>query len=842
MSRKIKTLFVYPHENLSDTNLPFFINKWLIIIVMSILVMVANVIAAPMITDNNSEMYSAIETMDLFAYEDSNNIVHITTDYYVANSTSIGTFDFTGLDGTILAVNSSSFEAGYGEDSEKLILNSSFEIDLNGDNKPDGWTFKLDLFGKLLSMLNINIWKMSTNKAIDGKHSLELNDNIGFLRKEAYSDAIPVSQGKKYRINVSIYVEHVEYIRPAIGNGIYAVWLDEKGNLVSREGMKIYETTKRWINISYYVENIPNRAKYMKILLRQSRSAKGKAYFDNVRVTELIETSNITRASKPVNPVLTVNQDIAMVSYSHSLPNRDVTINYTFYKTKSYVDYVAKMHYKKDTMVPFERIIFDIKTNNGTVLLKDYRTVHIAKKKIASGQWTPKIVEFRYPPTENIFSFIGGDNMQSMVLQPKNNSFSELILYFDDERNHPFHYYKDYHKIFNLDETKRVAGETISYYVTFSVNNSEKYIAKMRQPYGSLATLIFTEHPDGENVKKSRATAYGYSDISDPAYGTKGILGNNLTWTKGIFVYDFVDHPTDALMEKPEYKALIDQMYLDGVEIVPHTMTWNTDNRTIVSSGLDVLDQYNACNWIDHGLRKNFETLGAQGWNIQSEYYIMDMLHDHNYKYAWGAIDYPITESLNILEPDETSVINPFMYYNNRVDDNLTDTYKIFLWNTINTEKRPDEYYTKANVDRLINEKGIHIGHEYFDWEGCEGHAYDKLLFKDEYKINDLFENELEYIAKKKSEGSLWVPTVSEFGDYLRSISNVRIIYDGNNEYTIKNDNNHAVNGLAFITDKTNINKVLINDTISSNFKVVGKDIIFWMDIGANSEKKIRFE
>jgi hypothetical protein len=48
------------------------INRWLAIVVMSILVTVASVetvLAAPMITDNNS--YN-LETMDPFAYKDSN--------------------------------------------------------------------------------------------------------------------------------------------------------------------------------------------------------------------------------------------------------------------------------------------------------------------------------------------------------------------------------------------------------------------------------------------------------------------------------------------------------------------------------------------------------------------------------------------------------------------------------------------------------------------------------------------------------------------------------------------------------------------------------------------------
>lgn len=60
-----------------------------------------------------------VQAEPAFAYEDNDGIIYLKTDYYMANSTSTGTFDFIGLDGSILAENSPDFEAGYGEDSKK---------------------------------------------------------------------------------------------------------------------------------------------------------------------------------------------------------------------------------------------------------------------------------------------------------------------------------------------------------------------------------------------------------------------------------------------------------------------------------------------------------------------------------------------------------------------------------------------------------------------------------------------------------------------------------------------------------------------------------------------------
>ena len=784
-----------------------------------------------------------VQAESTFAYKDADGSIHIRTDYYMANSTSAGTFDFKGLDGAMLAENSPDFEAGYGEDSKKIIMSAGFEVDSDADGKPDGWSYDYDMLGGFFDLIGITLWEKSTEMKVDGNHSLELEDKIGFLKKEALSEQIPVTQGKRYRINGSIYSENVRYISPTSGYAVYILLYDEDGNLLrSREGMEICEVQGSWVNFSYYVWNVPDEAKYMKVLLRQSRSAKGHAYFDNIQVMELVETKASTQYKAPVDPKLTVHGNTASVSYNHTMPEVYVTTNFTFHQTEPYVDYSINVVYREDVTVRFEKILFDINSDEGKVLLRDYNITRLEEGTFNSGQWTSKIVEFDYPSGDRL-SFIGVDNAQSMVLKP-GDGHSNLSLYLDNERNHPYTYHIE-NKVLDIDETNRHKGEEHLYFVTFGFNDTGKHITKMRQPYGYLATLIFTEHPDGEETAKSRAIAYGHSDQSNVDYGKGGIIGNNLTWTKGIFVYEFEDYFADALMEKTEYKTLIDQMFSDGVEIVPHSMTWATENRTVVSDGLDLLDQYQARNWIDHDGNRdrsgNLEVLAKRG-SIKGEYYILDLLHDHNYEYAWGYIDYSISEGLNLLEPQKTSVINPFMYYNSRIDDDPTDTDKIFLWSSINTEKIPDEYYTKTNVDRLINEKGVHIGHEYFDWETCEGHAYDKIPFKDEYKINDVFEGELEYIAKRRSEGDLWVTTVSEFGDYLRSTSDIRVTYEGKNEYIIRNDNDHPVYGLSFMTDKTDIKSIVVNDTVISDYRVVEGGIIFWMDVEANSEESVRFE
>ncbi len=756
-----------------------------------------------------------------WAYLDSESLAHINTEYYKADSTAMGTFDFRSLNDSILAKSSPLFIASY----DSIIVDSKIYHLLN-------WTPKNDLLG---------FWQKKSNNDIS---SLQIKDFYWPFEKVADSDLIQVSPKKKYIINGSLYIEKEFSLSKSYGYGIYIYWLDGSGNILSQEKKNIFRPPKSRNNFSFDLGYPPPLAKTLKIGLRHSRLSMGIAYFNDIYIREdnKIVMQDVNLSNIP-DTKLNIEGDNAIYTLNQSNSDIEIELRYVFERKSPLIKYFIDIIYKENAITDFEKLSFLVNTNNTEVLGRHYKNIKLSPLQVYKGdQWTSKIVNFHFD--DGTVSFKGSDNLQSMMLIPEMNT-TQLELYIDNRDNHPHPYYTLFY-IDNLDKSRRKAGDNVSYYMIFSINgrnekDSDRYIAKMRQPNGYLASIIFTEHADGEETNISRAIAFGSSNLNSKYYGKKGFLGNNLKWTKSIFIIDNTNHIADALNEKPEYALLIDELYSQGVEIVPHSISSTTDNRSVVRENLAILKKYHTQNWIDHGAgkgRSNLEDLASQGWNKSSEYYILDILDEYGYKYSWGFVDY-LVSGLNLLEPEILDSTNPYLYYNNNIDDNTSDLNKIYLWNSIASNKFVERSYTKNNVDKLISEKGISIGHEYFSSKDYEGHSYISLG-NDEYEISPSFENELEYISNKVKVGDLWNPTVSQFADYQISSSNVDIIPLKNNKYSIINNNNHTINGISFITNGNGIENILINDT-HIKYKIVNDSLIFWFDMQANSEKIIEF-
>ncbi len=190
--------------------------------------------------------------------------------------------------------------------------------------------------------------------------------------------------------------------------------------------------------------------------------------------------------------------------------------------------------------------------------------------------------------------------------------------------------------------------------------------------------------------------------------------------------------------------------------------------------------------------------------------YILDLLDQYNYQYAWSYIDLSTDNyALNILKPSSTWDIRPFLFYNNRVDDNVNDNKKIYLWSTINTIKKPDWFYTNDRVNTLISERGVHIGHEYFGYPNCVKHAWYNN--NGTIEIWPTFDSQLEYIAGKRAAGLLWSPPRIELGDYLVPLKDVEVRYNSDGSYTVTNNSSASVTGITLLAEE-NIQSVTIDN------------------------------
>jgi hypothetical protein len=293
-----------------------------------------------------------------------------------------------------------------------------------------------------------------------------------------------------------------------------------------------------------------------------------------------------------------------------------------------------------------------------------------------------------------------------------------------------------------------------------------------------------------------------------------------------VFVFLADPNYGDSL-DVPNFKALIDEIYADGVEIIGHSITEDTDGRTTVTDRLLTLSQYNAKNWIDHGFGagdENWEAICSQGAIQGDDNYILDILDAYNYQYAWSGIDMSV-EGINMIAPSNRGLNSSFFFYNNQVDDDIYDDKKLYLWSSFFTQYHPTNYYTEAHVDTLKEQRGIHIGHEYFGFYLCEGYTYHDVGGTKE--IMPAFETQLDHIASHREAGDIWSPTMAKMGDYLVALKDVFVKLNTNGTYTVKNNGLTAITGITLLTE-SNINSILINtfDLVSFGGSFGNKEIV----------------
>ncbi len=551
-----------------------------------------------------------------------------------------------------------------------------------------------------------------------------------------------------------------------------------------------------------------------------------------------------------------------------------ITITLTLHPHEPYIDVDIALNYKERLDVNYEWLEFPLSTSQAKILRRDQRYETLDNNKVyINDKWTPKVIIFNSEWGENpslnpfyineeAIVFFGRDNTQAMKVYPS-PPYTIVRFVLDDVVTHPHYYYfiyNDYNSRIDLSSTYRPQYSSANYHISFAIGREERILRKERQPLGYEATLIFSEHAEGQDVDTGEAIAYGSSDRNSPDYGKKGIVGHGLTFTRSIWAESSSAYNSTMGLDNPKFRELTDRMYRDGVEIIPHTITNLSDNRKKVIEGLRKFEAYSSDNWIDHAGARNYEDLVNSGWKRHSPYYILDLLDKFDYNLAWSYIDLnenykppreeehwsvPLGE-INMLVPDRTDQIQPILFYNNRLDDDISDDKKIYLWTTISFWRgiTLSDYYSPFQIDKLISERGLNISHHYFAGQKIHSWFIDYLVKRSDggWDISPTFDNYLSYMADKEREGRLWVPTLSQWANYLLATDEVDIIPTLDEEFIIRNEGDKNILGFALSTELQGINAIYLDGTILNDFKRVGDDLIFWFDLSAKEERRIFFE
>ena len=764
----------------------------------------------------------------------------IVSDFYAAYPNANGTLSFASKDmNSIIVDHAASFYLNYGKTSSTDVSpnNSSFEFDANSDGIPDGWS------------VNSPYIYQSADYASNGTKSIKFySTSPDSDHRTAYSSLIPINgKDKSYSISIdSLYSSFTSGIGYAAIAVVYSNTSDGSGTLtVSDTLTRVGQNIGSW-STNNLTWNAPFGAQSFEVMLYIDKGDVSTVYFDNLKVTEISYLYD-TNGSSINSSISTSGDNITVLSTDDSNPEVTVTNRYDLNVHSPNVSYSTTLTYKQNVTVSEERFDFTVPTQTVLVMNRGLQMVtYNTVQEYYSDLYTPKVVKFG-----NGVFWSGTDTMQSMRLRASGSN-SQLSFYSDYFLNHPYFYYvkNGDNTMVDISAQKRKSGDSYTASVVFAVNpgSTPLFLVKARQPFGYDATLVMTNHPDNEALGPVNAVAYGTEDTSSPAYGTMGIVGRKLGWTKAIFLSGQPSPYMD--LPNPTFKALTDKMFHDGVEIIAHSITPFTDSRDVVDAGMQQLSaQYGARNWIDHGAAEggsNWEDLASQGTVRGDPNYTLDLFAKYGYDYAWSYIDFRVSghslnflanvqginntyspttlalnsstsPALNTLSLSNTDKITPFFYYNNNVDDNPGHDNKIYLWSTIFTDDTPDLYYTTSNVDDLIAQRGVHIEHEYDGLSNAQNHAWYTNSATGKIEIYPTFDNELAYMAAKRDAGLLWVPTMTQFGDFLRLLPNVSVINNQNGTYSVTNSNSYVINGLTLLSEST-LTSVIMDETPLTSF------------------------
>jgi len=164
-------------------------------------------------------------------------------------------------------------------------------------------------------------------------------------------------------------------------------------------------------------------------------------------------------------------------------------------------------------------------------------------------------------------------------------------------------------------------------------------------PSGCKAGFILTDHCDFDTAKKLHLFLYGNNN--------DGWLNKNLKITKGVFTLSSrsKDFDKNDSLEDDDYAALIETLYKDGSEIVPHALKSKGQlDKAAFEKALEIIStQFKPATWIDHGSYLKY--CYSQGGKTNPDYKLVEALKKYNYTSLWSFHDVNIdaVNTLNIF-------------------------------------------------------------------------------------------------------------------------------------------------------------------------------------------------
>lgn len=491
--------------------------------------------------------------------------------------------------------------------------------------------------------------------------------------------------------------------------------------------------------------------------------------------------------------------------------------------------------------------------------------------------------------------------ISSLQFDSKRNLLFINLEYYLDHPYVYFPYQKDGEgKWEDLSTACYAAGAERDNILSIYCSNLPKVIPRiMLVPYGYVAGYVFTEHADGGNIRTHRAVYFGAEDISNIDDAKGGFAGNRIPVTKSVFYANTIKASCSSIRDDPDYPQFLD--FLDQLnktgnyEICLHTSGGVNPDRELVEESIKYMkNRFNTVTWIDHGMysgKIHRETFVADGLNQNSEHYVADIWEKYDTRYFWSSaveliressrtslkegikklklykasVDfwreylsteeikklnffsafiellkhYTYKEELNSLKPVKGNAYPTPLYW-----QHPTRTRSFYSWATDYSIEKEGLWKSNAEnhykmeleqLDKLLIDQGVFLSHGYYI-RNRDGYDVTKEL-NGKIILNPYFERMLEYMARMRDSGSLYITTIRDLLNYWILTENISFKYLPDGTVYVFNNNDKPINGLSLIVNSSNVQ---VNGK-TPIFKRVGNDIVFSFDINAMDSVILKF-
>jgi len=181
----------------------------------------------------------------------------------------------------------------------------------------------------------------------------------------------------------------------------------------------------------------------------------------------------------------------------------------------------------------------------------------------------------------------------------------------------------------------------------------------------------------------------------------------------------------------------------------------------------------------------------------------------------------------NGLNPREIISFSPILFGLPRKPFYFTDSQELVLFTTSEATHTEDAY-TIQNLDNLIDEYGLHIGHTYL--LNSLSHLKGILrVHANSISLSPGWVNFVEYLSAKTNEGKIWNCPLAEFAKYLKALKKVRVSYDEECRLYLTNLGKDEVRGLsAFVDSGVPVQNIRWNDKAPENMRSYADRHVIW--------------